>query len=93
MKIHKVRVDGQTFVLRPDQDVEQLQREILEAARSGAGFVKFKTVGRSTIRVLITPQVGVRFEAIHPQKAQVVEWEEHPPRIDAVAVSDVEDIV
>jgi hypothetical protein len=82
MKIHRVRVDGQTFVLRPDQDVAVLKKKVVRAAREGAGFVKFRTVGRSTISVLITAQVGVRFESIHAAPEQVDEWEQHPPSID-----------
>jgi hypothetical protein len=88
VKIHKVRVDGQTFVLRPDADLQALQSEILAAARQGAGFVKFKTVGRAKISVLITPQVGVRFETTRTERSQVEEWEEHPPSIDADPLSD-----
>ena len=93
MKIHKVRVDGQTFVLRPDADLDALQQKILVAAREGAGFVKFKTVGRSTIRVLITPHVGVRFETIRMEPEQIDEWEKHPPSIDADPLSDFGDVL
>jgi hypothetical protein len=82
MKIHRVRVDGQTFVLRPDQDVAALKKKISRAAREGAGFVKFKTIGRSTISVLITAQVGVRLESIRALPDQVEEWERHPYGID-----------
>lgn len=92
MKIQKVRVDGQTFVLRPDQDVAALKQQILEAARQGGGFVKFKTVGRATISVLITAQVGVRFETTRTEPAQIAEWEEHPPSIDVDPLAEYDDI-
>lgn len=92
MKIQKVHVDGQTFILRPGQDASHLRQQILEAARNGAGFVTFKTVGRATIRVLITPQVGVRFETVRLRKAQLDEWEHHPPSIDA-AVMEYDDLL
>ena len=82
MKITRVRVDGQSFVLVPGSNVKLLKAKIVEAARQGAGFVKFKTVGRSTISVMITPHVGVRFETAHEGDAQVEEWQEHPPAID-----------
>lgn len=82
MKINRVRVDGQSFVLRPGENIKDLKAKILEAARQGAGFVKFKTVGRSTISVMITPYVGVRFETMHEGETQLEEWEEHPPDID-----------
>lgn len=82
MKVHTVHVDGQEFVLDPDHDVEALQREILEAAQAGAGFVKFETVGRATISVLITSRVGVRFEVLERDPQLVAGWEAHPPSID-----------
>lgn len=93
MKVHTVRVDGQLFVLRPSQDVNVLQQDILHAAAKGAGFVKFKTVGRSVIRVLITPQVAIRFETFHRDKAQFDEWEKNPPSIDVGNIADYEDVL
>jgi NAD(P)H-hydrate repair Nnr-like enzyme with NAD(P)H-hydrate dehydratase domain len=93
MKIHKVRVDGQTFVLRPDADLKSLQDEILVAARQGAGFVRFETVGRATVVVLITPQVGVRFETTDAVPEQIDEWEKNPPPIDADPLGDFADVL
>lgn len=82
MEVNTVHVDGQEFVLGADQDVESLQRDILKAARAGAGFVKFDTVGRATISVLITARVGVRFEVIQRDEQVVAEWDVNPPNID-----------
>lgn len=82
MKVNKVRVDGQTFILEPHQDVQLLQDRILDAVREGAGFVQFETIGRATISVLITPGVPVRFEVIDRTEEQVTEWEARPPRIE-----------
>ncbi|MDN3494930.1 hypothetical protein QL996_03240 [Planococcus sp. APC 4015] len=82
MKVHTVHVDGQEFALDPDQDIDALQREILEAAQAGAGFVKFDTIGRATVSVLITSRVGVRFEVIERDSDLVAEWEANPPGID-----------
>ncbi|MFU8946622.1 hypothetical protein ACLRGF_07785 [Mycetocola zhadangensis] len=82
MKMTTVRVDGQMFVLKPGEDVEKLKAEVTEAARSGAGFVEFETVGRSTLSVMVTPHVGVRFESIEKVDAEVEQWETHPPAID-----------
>jgi len=93
MKINKLRVDGQTFVLRPDQDIAVLQTQILDAAALGAGFVRFKTIGRSTVSVLITPAVGVRFEKIKVQEDLLAEWEQHPPSMDADPIGDYENTI
>ena len=92
MKIQKLRIDGQAFVLRPDQDVDVLQTQILDAARRGAGFVRFKTVGRATVSVLITPLVAVRFEKIEAEDEQIAEWEQHPPSMDSELSADYQDV-
>lgn len=82
MKVNKVRVDGQMFILDPAQDVEELQRDILEAIRGGGKFVRFDTVGRATISVLITAGIPIRFEVIDRPEAQIDEWEKRPPLIE-----------
>ena len=82
MKVNKVRVDGQMFILDPGQDVRELQERIIEAVRQGAGFVEFQTVGRATITVLVMPGVPVRFEVIDRSEEQLTEWEARPPRIE-----------
>lgn len=82
VKVNKVRVDGQMFILDPDQDVEQLQREILDAIRAGGKFVNFNTVGRATISVLITAGIAVRFEVIDTPDGQLDQWEKRPPLIE-----------
>jgi hypothetical protein len=80
--ISKLRVDGQMFILEPGQDVAGLEQEILEAVRSGAGFVRFETVGRGLVSVLITPKIGVRFESLERTEQEIAEWELDPPPID-----------
>jgi hypothetical protein len=82
VQIVRVRVDGQMFILDPDQDAAELQRQIIEAVQQGAGFVGFRTVGRSTISVLISPGIGVRFETLERSEEQLREWEENPPSIE-----------
>jgi hypothetical protein len=82
MKITTVRIDGQMLVLRPGQDLNELKAKIIEAAKNGAGFVEMETVGRSTVSVMFTPHIGVRFETIEKVQAEVEEWEAHPPVID-----------
>ena len=82
MQINKVRVDGQMFILQPEQDVDALQSEIVDAARAGGDFVSFNTGGRYSMSVLITAGVVVRFEVIDMPEEQVNEWEERPPNIE-----------
>lgn len=93
MRVQAVHVDGQQFVLRPDEDVKGLRKRILKAGRAGGGFVKFRTVGRATIRVLITPHIGVRFETFERDESEIAEWEAHPPDIDVTTVSDFDDVL
>lgn len=82
MEVVRARVDGQMFILDPEQDVADLQRRIIDAVQQGAGFVDFQTVGRSAISVMITPYIGVRFETIERSSEQMEEWEFNPPRIE-----------
>lgn len=82
VEIVRVRVDGQMFILDPEQDAADLQRQIIDAVRQGAGFVRFQTVGRSAITVLITPGIGVRFEVLERSEEQLREWAEDPPSIE-----------
>ena len=81
-EVIRARVDGQMFILDPEQDVEELQRQIVAAVQQGAGFVKFQTLGRSAISVLITPTIGVRFEVLERSEEQLHEWAENPPSIE-----------
>jgi hypothetical protein len=80
--ISKLRVDGQMFILEPGQDVAGLEEEILEAVRGGAGFVRFGTVGRGLVSVLVTPKIGVRFESLERTEQEIAEMELDPPPID-----------
>ncbi|GAA1002171.1 hypothetical protein [Subtercola frigoramans] len=82
MQIHKVHVDGQTFILTAGQDVSALKDSIVGALKDGAGFVEFETVGRGIVAVLITPNLPVRFETVERTVDQVSAWEEHPPMIE-----------
>jgi hypothetical protein len=82
MKTSKSHIDGQMFILQPGEDVVELKRKIVEAARHGADFVDFVTIGRGTISVLITPNLPVRFEVVEESAEQFAEWEMNPPAID-----------
>jgi hypothetical protein len=82
MKTSKSHIDGQMFILEPGEDIVELKRQIVEAARNGADFVDFQTIGRGTISVLITPNLPVRFEVVEESAEQFAAWEQNPPSID-----------
>jgi hypothetical protein len=82
MKTSKSHIDGQMFLLEPGEDVVEIKRQIVEAARNGADFVDFVTIGRGTISVLITPNLPVRFEVVEEAPEKFAEWEKNPPAID-----------
>jgi len=82
MMINRVRFDGQTFLLDPTVDVGAAKRAIVAAARRGAGFVDFRTVGHGVISLLVTPNIPVRFEVTERSKEELEDLEEHPPPLD-----------
>jgi hypothetical protein len=88
MRVNKVRFDGQTFLLDPEQDVDETKRAIVAAARTGSDFVDFRTVGHGTISLLITPNLPVRFEIIEKTEAELGRIEADPPPIDSVTWDD-----
>lgn len=83
MKITRLQIDGQVFYLDDAQDVDALEAEIVEAASARAAFVRFDTVGRGRVSVLVTPHLGVRFEVQERTEEEVAEWEAHPPVVDS----------
>jgi len=82
MMVTKVRFDGQTFLLDPAQDVEETKRAIVTAAREGADFVDFTTIGHGTIALLVTPNLPVRFELIERTQEEIEQIEADPPPIE-----------
>ena len=82
MRIIKVRFDNQTFLLDPEQDVEETKRAIVAAAREGSEFVDFRTVGHGTISLLVTPNLPVRFEVVERSEEELEAIEADPPPID-----------
>lgn len=82
MKVVKVRFDGQTFLLDPEQDVEATKAAIVTAAREKADFVDFRTIGHGTISLLVTAQLPVRFEVIERTEEEIEQIEADPPPID-----------
>lgn len=82
MHIHKLHIDGQTFILTVSQNVPALKSSIVAALKTDAGFVEFETVGRGIVAVLVTQNLPVRFETVERTDEQLLEWEAHPPRIE-----------
>jgi hypothetical protein len=82
MLINKVRFHGQTFLLAPDQDVDELKAAIVTAVREGSDFVDFSTVGHGTISLLVTSSLPVRFQVIDRTEEQLQILEAEPPPFD-----------
>jgi len=82
MKINKVRFDGQTFLLDPDQDLAETKQAIVAAAREGSDFVDFQVLGHGTISLLVTPNLPVRFEIIERSEEELERFEADPPSLD-----------
>jgi len=85
MKLNKVRFDGQTFLLDPEQDVGQTKQAIVAAAREGSDFVDFRVLGHGTISLLVTPNLPVRFEVIERSEEELERFEADPPALDHAA--------
>lgn len=58
----RIRVRDTTFYLAQGHDPEELKAAIVEAAKAGAGFVRFVEVGNRSVSVLITAGVPVVIE-------------------------------
>lgn len=82
MHVTRVRFDGQTFLLDPAQDVAAAKEAVVMAARQGAGFVDFRTVGHGVISLLVTPSIPVRFETVERSPAQLKGLEDDPPPLE-----------
>ena len=82
MQVTHLQIDGQSFFLERDEDVEALEAQILHAVASGPRFLKFRAAGHGLVSVLITPHIGIRFESREIDEAEVAGWESAPPNID-----------
>lgn len=58
----RIRVRDATFSLAQGHDPEELKTAIVEAAKAGAGFVRFVEVGNRQVSILITAGVSVVIE-------------------------------
>jgi hypothetical protein len=82
MLVKHLQIDGQSFYLEPDEDIEALEALIVDAVTTGARFVKFRASGHGLVSVLVTPRIGVRFESREVDAAEVAGWDDTPPAID-----------
>jgi hypothetical protein len=82
MLVKHLQIDGQSFYLEPDEDIEALEALIIDAVTTGARFVKFPAAGHGLVSVLITPRIGVRFETREIDDEEVAGWHDTPPAID-----------
>ena len=82
MRVVHLQIDGQSFFLEPDEDVNALEALILDAVREGPSFLKFRAAGYGVVSVLVTPRIGVRFDTREVGEDEVADWSSHPPDID-----------
>ncbi|NQX34070.1 hypothetical protein [Herbiconiux sp. VKM Ac-2851] len=82
MLVKHLQVDGQSFYLEPEEDIDALEALIVNAVKDGPQFVKFSAAGHGLVSVLVTPRIGVRFETREIDDDEVASWDETPPAID-----------
>jgi hypothetical protein len=82
MQVVHLQIDGQSFFLEPDEDVDALEALILSAVLEGPSFIKFRAAGYGIVSVLVTPRIGVRFDTREVGEDEVADWSSHPPDID-----------
>lgn len=59
---HDVVIDGNTYRLFEDAGLELVKKDLLEAARSGGGFVTMSRGATESLEVLITASTPIRIE-------------------------------
>jgi hypothetical protein len=82
MLVKHLQIDGQSFYLEPDEDIDALENLIVDGVKTGPRFVKFRAAGYGLVSVLVTPRIGVRFETREVDDDEVAGWDEAPPVID-----------
>ena len=62
----QLAVNGGTYLLAQNQDLDDLRRRIEEAVAAGGRFVEFTVVGNRSVCVLVTPvtQVAISVETV-----------------------------
>lgn len=67
---HDVVIDGKMYCLFEDAGGERLKKDVLEAARSGGGFVTVRRSAASSVEVMITASTPIRIEHTSSADAQ-----------------------
>ena len=80
MQSTNLRIDGESFFLASDQDVDMLRTQIAGAAASGAGFVDFATARGELVGVLVTAQSSVHITIRQHEDDDAV-WEGLPAAV------------
>jgi hypothetical protein len=82
MFVKHLQIDGQSFYLEPDEDIDALETLIVEAVKAAPRFVRFRAAGYGLVSVLMTRRIGVRFETREIDDDEVAGWHDAPPVID-----------
>jgi hypothetical protein len=82
MLMKHLQIDGQSFYLDSDEDIDALETLIVDSVKGGPQFVKFSAAGYGLVSVLVTPRIGVRFETREIDDDEVAGWDHTPPAID-----------
>jgi hypothetical protein len=59
---HDVVIDGTMYCLFEDAGVERVKKDVLDAARSGGGFVTVRRGAASSVEVMVTASTPIRIE-------------------------------
>lgn len=59
---HDVVIDGTMYCLSEDAGGERIKKDVLEAARSGGGFVTVHRSAATSVEVMVTASSSIRIE-------------------------------
>ena len=77
MIVNKMTVDGDTFYLAAQQDVDETKDQIVDAVKQGGGMVDIAVAGDGTVSLLVSQSVRVTFEEIEtPETPQGIYFDD-----------------
>jgi hypothetical protein len=82
MLVKHLQIDGQSFYLEPDEDIDVLENLIIDGVRESPRFVRFRAAGYGRVSVLMTRRISIRFDIREIDDAEVAGWDDNPPVID-----------
>jgi hypothetical protein len=74
MLVKHLQIDGQSFYLEPDEDIDVLENLIIDGVRESPRFVRFRAAGYG--------RISIRFDIREIDDAEVAGWDDNPPVID-----------